>query len=53
MSPKRNRATHSVEVHLTARRWGLRNLIGRISEKLPFRIATLLTKAEFDVRYPV
>lgn len=31
---------------------GMRNLIGRISAKLPFRIATLLTKAEFDVRYP-
>lgn len=31
---------------------GLRNLIGRISANLPFRIAVLLTKAEFDVRYP-
>jgi hypothetical protein len=31
---------------------GLRNLIGRISAKLPFRIASLLTKSEFDVRYP-
>jgi hypothetical protein len=31
---------------------GLRNLIGRITANLPFRIATLLTKAEFEVRYP-
>jgi hypothetical protein len=30
----------------------LRSLIERISEGLPFRTATLLTKAEFDVRYP-
>jgi len=30
----------------------LRALIGRISVGLPFRIATLLTKAEFDGRYP-
>jgi len=31
---------------------GLRNLIGRISAGMPFRTATVLTKAEFDVRYP-
>jgi hypothetical protein len=30
----------------------LRALIGRISVRLPFRIAVLLTRAEFDVRYP-
>ena len=30
----------------------LGNLIRRISANLPFRIATLLTKAEFDARYP-
>ncbi len=30
----------------------LRALIGRISGGLPFQIAALLTKAEFDVRYP-
>ena len=31
---------------------GLRGLIARISAGLPFPIASLLTKAEFDVRYP-
>jgi len=30
----------------------LRALIGRISPRLPFPIATLLTKADFDSRYP-
>ena len=30
----------------------LRGLIGRISVGLPFPIAALLTKAEFDLRYP-
>jgi hypothetical protein len=30
----------------------LRALIGRISADLPFAIATLLRKAEFDLRYP-
>jgi hypothetical protein len=30
----------------------LRALVGRISPGLPFRIATLLTKADFDARYP-
>jgi len=31
----------------------LRALVGRISPRLPFSIATLLTKADFDARYPV
>ncbi len=31
---------------------GLRALIGRISPGLPFSIATPLTKADFDARYP-
>jgi hypothetical protein len=31
----------------------LRALIGRVSPGLPFSIATLLTKADFDSRYPV
>ena len=30
----------------------LRALIARISPNLPFQIATILTKAEFDVRFP-
>jgi len=30
----------------------LRALVGRISRGLPFRIGTLLTKADFDARYP-
>ena len=30
----------------------LRALIGRISPGLPFRVATLLAKADFDARYP-
>ena len=31
---------------------GLRNLIGRISARMPCPTATLLTKAEFDMQYP-
>jgi hypothetical protein len=32
---------------------GLRRVIGRISTDMPFPIAALLTKAEFDLLYPM